>query len=260
MEQDWGIERLCSAPTRHGGKVSAAKGSVVDYKGLAIVNAANEGCLGGGGVDGAIADMGGEELYQARKALPVVGSGRVRCPTGEAKTTIAGALGCEWVIHAVGPNYRCEEEEVADALLYSAYACAMLEARAKALTDIAFCLLSSGIFRGSRPLKAVLEIGVLAVSAAAYEGLDEVFLVGFTRQEVALITEAVNELLLSPDAAEARDNLLATLPLSVRDMHARVCAGLSPTQPKAQVGWGIAWAAATTLAGVPEPPADMSDA
>lgn len=48
-----------------------SQGSVVDFEGDAIVNAANEGGLGGGGVDGAINAVGGEALYQARKALPV---------------------------------------------------------------------------------------------------------------------------------------------------------------------------------------------
>jgi len=256
-----GVQRLCAAPHRHGGKVTAAKGSVVDYTGSAIVNAANEGCIGGGGVDGAICDRGGEALHNARKALPIIGKrGRVRCPTGQAKTTIAGDLNCEWVIHAVGPNYRCEDsDDDGDALLYSAYASAMLEARANSLPDVAFCLLSSGIFRGSRPLKTVLEIGVLAVWAAAYEGLDEAFLVGFTRQEVELIAAAVDELVFSPDAKSNRESLVESLPRSVQLMHARVLAGLEPVAPQ-PIGWAMAWAAAAAGGGGSSgPPADMSD-
>ena len=69
-------------------------------------------------------------------------------------------------------------------MLYKAYRSAMLEAKAKSLKDVAFCLISAGIFRGSRPLRHVLMIGVLALSAAAYDGLEEVFLVGFTQAEV----------------------------------------------------------------------------
>ena len=73
--------------------MSAAKGSVVEYTGTAIVNAANEGCLGGGGVDGAITAAGGEALHAAREALPVLDGG-IRCPTGQSKLTTAGELEC----------------------------------------------------------------------------------------------------------------------------------------------------------------------
>ena len=52
-------EPLQSWPLAGGAKFVVARGSVVGYRGTAIVNAANEGCLGGGGVDGAISEAGG---------------------------------------------------------------------------------------------------------------------------------------------------------------------------------------------------------
>ena len=239
-----GVERLSVGAGLRvaSAKVTAAKGSVVDYRGEAIVNAANEGCLGGGGIDGAIGRAGGEELYQARLALPILSTGGsgTRCRTGDAKITIGGQLACKHVIHAVGPNYNfIGDEDRADELLYSAYASAMREARRHGLRDVAFCLISAGIFRGSRPLKAVLSIGVLAVAACSYEGLEEVLVVGFTREEVDLITEIVQELLVQQDAAAAREALLSELPPSVRAMHERALAGAEHDQPP--VGIGIAW-------------------
>ena len=83
--------------------VAIAKGSVVDFTGSAIVNAANEACLGGGGVDGAITAAGGKALADARKALPELDKKRTRCPTGECVVTISGELKAkDYCLHAVG--------------------------------------------------------------------------------------------------------------------------------------------------------------
>ena len=110
-------------------RLTVAQGSVVEFASPfgAIVNAANEGCLGGGGVDGAITKAGGLPLALDREALPLLGRG-MRCPTGGAKLTgpgTYGSLGVPYVIHAVGPNYMYfdEENDVAtpNQLLRSAY-------------------------------------------------------------------------------------------------------------------------------------------
>src|SRR5690606_28317354 len=71
----------------------------------AIVNAANERLLGGGGVDGAIHRAAGPGLLDACRALPEVRPG-VRCPTGEARITPGFALPARHVIHTVGPVWR----------------------------------------------------------------------------------------------------------------------------------------------------------
>ena len=95
----------------------------------------------------------------------------------------------------MGPNYRTQPSQGrADALLYSAYRSAMREAHAKRAPDVAFSLLLAGVFRGERSLRDVLGIAVLAVSGAAYEGLQDVFMVGFTTNEVELLTELIEEL------------------------------------------------------------------
>ena len=94
--------RLVDATT-----LCVSQGNIVAFDGDAIVNAADTKCLYGKGVDGAINQAGGPQLIAARKSLPVVaGTTNVRCPVGEARTTIAGSMRAAWVIHAVGPNFN----------------------------------------------------------------------------------------------------------------------------------------------------------
>lgn len=169
-----------------------AAGSVCDFEGDAIVNAANEGCITGGGVDGEVTRRGGEELAQARKALPVLeGTRAVRCPTGEARITIGGRLKNPYCIHAVGPNYnvqlmtgKCSMEDC-DALLVSAYRNSMVCAKEKALKSVGFALLSAAIFRGPQSLEKVLAAGVQGILEGSYPELEEVHMCAFTRQEQA---------------------------------------------------------------------------
>ena len=162
--------------------------SVVKFTGDAIVNAANEGCLGGGGIDGEIGWRGGEALYAARCALPVLDGGS-RCPTGDAKITVAGNLPCSKVIHAVGPRFGYSTNLVDHAsdleLLEAAYKNAMERARENDLKSVGFCILSAGIFRGGCPLKVVIETGLKAIAKNTYPGLETVVFCGFTPPEQA---------------------------------------------------------------------------
>lgn len=120
-----------------GTKLVVSQGSVVNFDGDAIVNAANEHCLGGGGVDGAISLAGGSELLNARLQLPVLkvsGKTDLRCETGDAKITIGGQLLAKYCIHAVGPDYGTllasgGSLSDCDDLLRSAYTSAMERAK-----------------------------------------------------------------------------------------------------------------------------------
>lgn len=175
-------------PLPHGALLCVSSGSVVAFQGDALVNAANEGCLGGGGVDGAISKAGGQELYEARLALPEVNG--VRCPTGDAKITIGGELPSTFCIHAVGPSYMDYATfEEGDKLLFGAYQASMACAKSKSLSSIGFSLLSSGIFRGAQSLEKVLEQAVLGIRASAYPGLTDVHLCAFKRDELDVLLE-----------------------------------------------------------------------
>lgn len=94
-----------------------------------IVNAANEGMLGGGGVDGAITRKGGEELHFFRTLIPEVRPG-VRCPTGEARLTDAGCLPASFCIHTVGPRFNSSDRRRCRNQLTNTYASSLNVAQA----------------------------------------------------------------------------------------------------------------------------------
>jgi len=198
------VEVLATRRLAHGGYLVVSAGSVVGFRGDAIVNAANQGCQGGGGVDGAISSAGGPELAAARKALPIVPgrSAGTRCLTGDAVITVGGRLRATHCIHAVGPNYHMygrgvggrDTLEQADADLRTAYTASMALGQQHGLKTIGFSLLSAGIFRGTRSLAEVLAIGVKAIGESDYPGLEEVHMVGYTQQELATLSGILEEM------------------------------------------------------------------
>ncbi len=108
----------------------------------AIVNAANETLLGGGGVDGAIHHAAGPELLAACRTQPQVAPG-VRCPTGDARLTPGFDLPARWVIHTVGPVWRGGGHDEA-ALLAACYRHSLRLAREPDIASIAFPAISCG--------------------------------------------------------------------------------------------------------------------
>jgi len=110
----------------------------------AIVNAANETLLGGGGVDGAIHRAAGPGLVAECRGLPQVRPG-VRCPAGEARITGGHRLPARHVIHTVGPVWEGGDDGEA-ALLASCYRTSLRLATAHGLASIAFPAISCGVF------------------------------------------------------------------------------------------------------------------
>lgn len=131
------------------------QGDITKLEVDAIVNAANERMLGGGGVDGAIHRAAGPELVEACRQVPEVSVG-VRCPTGQARITPGFRLPCDWVIHTVGPVYRGEDES--RPLLESAYRSSLELAQAKGLSTVAFPAISCGVF--GYPLREAAEVAL----------------------------------------------------------------------------------------------------
>ena len=104
----------------------------------AVVNAANEGLVAGGGVCGVIFRAAGPGLQSACDTV-------APCPTGDARMTPAFAIDAEHIIHAVGPRYR-DGSAAEKALLASAYTSALRLADDAGLESIAFPAISTGIY------------------------------------------------------------------------------------------------------------------
>lgn len=150
------------APGKIGAmKIELVRGDITTERVDAIVNAANPGLLGGGGVDGAIHRAGGLAILAACKELRA-GALPDGLPTGQAVATTAGDLPAQWVIHAVGP--RWSEQVDRSALLASAYTEALRVAEEKGARTVAFPAISAGIY--GWPLDSAARIAVEAVRAA----------------------------------------------------------------------------------------------
>lgn len=119
-------------------KITFLQGDLTTQAVDAMVNPANRGLIGGGGLDGAINEKAGPKLVEAsRKLAP--------CPTGEARITRGFDLPAKFVIHTVGPIYDIQKDE-APKLLASCYRSCLESAMQSGLKTIAFPSISTGVF------------------------------------------------------------------------------------------------------------------
>jgi O-acetyl-ADP-ribose deacetylase (regulator of RNase III) len=158
-------------------RIQVEQGDITRLQVDAIVNAANERMLGGGGVDGAIHRAAGPELLQACKAVPEARPG-VRCPTGEARITPGFKLPAQYVIHTVGPVwYGGTHSE--DALLASCYRSSLALAAQHAITTIAFPAISCGLYDFPADRACTIAVREVRQHLAGKTSVQKVVLVAF---------------------------------------------------------------------------------
>ena len=155
----------------------------------AIVNAANPGLLGGGGVDGAIHRAAGPALLQACRALPEIAPG-VRCPAGEARITPGFALPARWVIHTVGPVWHGGDGGEAE-LLARCHRNALRLLREQQLHAIAFPAISCGVYGYPAAQAAAVAVATLRDELANADDI-EVTLCCFSDAMRAVFQHALN--------------------------------------------------------------------
>ena len=134
-------------------RIELTEGDITEQRVDAIVNAANQSLLGGGGVDGAIHRAAGPELLAECRTLG-------DCPTGEARITRGYRLPAKNVIHAVGPRFR-DGRHGEDELLASCYRNALELAVRHGVRTVAFPAISIGAY--GFPLKQATRIAVREV-------------------------------------------------------------------------------------------------
>lgn len=138
--------------------VQAVCGDLTEQDTEALVNAANRQLAGGGGVDGAIHSRGGPAIM---KELDVIRERQGGCPAGEAVITTAGRLKAKFVIHTVGPIFsglRRDAERLANC-----YRSSLKVAAEHGIQSIAFCSISTGVYR--YPIEEAAPIAIDTVFA-----------------------------------------------------------------------------------------------
>jgi len=159
-------------------KIDIIKGDITEQNVDAIVNAANNTLLGGGGVDGAIHRKGGRIILEQCKK-------HGGCPTGEARITTAGNLPSKYVIHTVGPVYS-SNKNYNEKMLYNAYFNSLKLALEYDIKTIAFPSISTGAY--GYPINEAIEVvyNTIIDFLDKNDGIDEIRFILFNQENYKL--------------------------------------------------------------------------
>lgn len=149
--------------------IELIRGDITDQNVNAIVNAANESLLGGGGVDGAIHRVAGPELLGATRKIG-------GCLTGEARITPGFRLPADYVIHTVGPVWHGGGQNE-DNLLANCYLSSMQLAHKYGIHSIAFPSISTGVYRFPMNRAVGIALRELRRAAERYPEIDTIRIV-----------------------------------------------------------------------------------
>jgi O-acetyl-ADP-ribose deacetylase (regulator of RNase III) len=177
-------------------RLSLIQGDITTQETDAIVNAANSGLMGGGGVDGAIHRAGGPAILDQCKQI-VARQGRL--PTGEAVITTGGNLPADHIIHTVGPVWRGGNNREAE-LLSNAYRHCLEVAVTNNLKSIAFPSISTGVYGYPVDLAAEIALKTVITFLKSESAISEVFFVLFDNNTYKAYANALRE--LSPESQQ----------------------------------------------------------
>lgn len=161
------------------------QGDITRLRVDAIVNAANNTLLGGGGVDGAIHRAAGPALLEECRKLG-------GCPTGEARITRGYNLPARWVIHTVGPVWRGGDHGE-DELLASCYRYSLTLAESHGIKTIAFPAISTGAYGFPRDRAARVAVAAVKAFLEQDANLERVILVAFGKAPYDCFQNAISE-------------------------------------------------------------------
>ena len=170
-------------------KVEHLLGDITSLEVDAIVNAANNGLMGGGGVDGAIHRAGGPQILEQCMAIRKRQGG---CPTGDAVITTGGNLKAKFVIHTVGPVWSGNNENE-ELLLASAYRNSLSLAVANLVKSIAFPNISTGIYRFPKKLAAEIAIREVNLFLSKDDTLQQVIFCCFDEENFKIYNQLLKE-------------------------------------------------------------------